>query len=160
MAELERQLKHDGLQRKVQIVSFNVGSGLEKAPIARLSKESAEFMHEYGADPHDPLWQFLSSPTQAQMNRIVQQGFHEYFQMISLSVENKIFSTQQKKGTFNYMPNMVNHLAEQQNPDFDITHSSSILIVGRHGSVRYVFDNADNVKNSKLLDSIRTLLRN
>ncbi|WP_156781984.1 SCO family protein [Acidihalobacter aeolianus] len=152
IVNLEQQVKQAGLADRVRMVSFNVAAG-KTSPA-----EMADFMREYGGDPKSSMWQFLTSSPQA-MSRVVRHGYHEYFQMISLEAENKIFAQQQKAGTYNYLPNMQNKLADKVNPDFDITHSSSIILVGPHGNVRYVMNDADTVPIPVLLQKVKSLLK-
>ena len=153
LVNLEHQIKRAGLGGKVQLVSFNVAAG-KTTPA-----EMASFMKEYGGKPKDTDWQFLTS-SPAAMDRVVKRGYHEYFQMISLKAEKKIFARQKKKGTYNYLPDMKNKLASKVNPDFDVTHSSSLILVGPHGDVRYVMNNADTVPVSILMKKIKGLLKN
>ncbi|WP_455380947.1 SCO family protein, partial [Acidihalobacter prosperus] len=152
LVNLEHQISRAGLANKVQLVSFNVAAG--KTTPAEMSS----FMKEYGGKPKNTAWQFLTS-SPAAMDRVVKHGYHEYFQMISLKRENKIFARQKKKGTYNYLPEMKNKLASKVNPDFDVTHSSSLILVGPHGDVRYVMNNADTVPVSTLMKKIKGLLK-
>ncbi|AOU99163.1 hypothetical protein BI364_15575 [Acidihalobacter yilgarnensis] len=152
IVDLEQQVKQAGLADRVRMVSFNVAAG-KTSPA-----EMAAFMREYGGDPKSPTWQFLTA-SPAAMSRVVRDGYHEYFQMISLEAENKIFAEQQKAGTYNYMPNMQNKLANKVNPDFDVTHSSSLILVGPHGNVRYVMNDADTVPVPVILKKIEGLLK-
>lgn len=153
LVNLEHQIAQAGLASKVQLVSFNVAAG-KTTPA-----EMASFMKEYGGKPKNTMWQFLTS-SPAAMDRVVKKGYHEYFQMISLKAESKIFARQKKKGTYNYLPNMKNKLAKKVNPDFDVTHSSSLILVGPRGDVRYVMNNADTVPVSALMKKIKGLLKN
>lgn len=152
IVNLAQQVNKAGLADHVRMVSFNVAAG-RTSPA-----EMADFMREYGGDPKSGMWQFLTSSPKA-MDRVVRHGYHEYFQMISLEAENKIFAQQQKAGTYNYMPNMQNKLADKMNPDFDVTHSSSIILVGPHGNVRYVLNDADTVPIPVLLQKVESLLK-
>ncbi|OBS09291.1 SCO family protein [Acidihalobacter prosperus] len=152
IVNLEHQVQQAGLAGRVRMVSFNVAPG-KTSP-----EEMADFMREYGGRPSSSGWQFLTA-SPAEIDRVVRQGYHEYFQMISLEAENKIFAQQQKAGTYNYMPNMQNKLADKVNADFDVTHSSSIILVGPHGNVRYVMNDADTVPVPVLLKKIEGLLK-
>ncbi len=157
MANLEKMIQVDGLTNKVKIISFNVGAGMGGATLQQDAQQGAIFMREYGANPNNRTWQFLTSSKKA-MSQVVRKGFHEYFQMISLVAEAKIFTRQRKDSTFNYMPNMQNALANKINPNYDITHSSSIIIVGPDGYVRYIYNDADNVSNTMIIQKIKQLI--
>lgn len=151
LVNLEHQLNQAGLSQQVRLVSFDVAAGKTTYP------EMASFMREFGGNPKSPEWQFLTSNPQA-MAQVVRKGYHEYFHMISMESEMKIFAQQKKAGTFNYQPDMHNSLAEKVHPDFDVTHSSSLILVGQHGQVRYVLNNADTVPVSVILKKIKAML--
>lgn len=157
MANLEKMIQADGLANKVRVVSFNVGAGMGGTTLQQDAQQGAVFMREYGANPNDRTWQFLTSSKKA-MSQVVRKGFHEYFQMISLVAEAKIFTQQKKNSTFNYMPNIQNALANKINPNYDITHSSSIIIVGPDEYIQYIYDDADNVSNTMIIQKIKQLI--
>lgn len=152
LVNLERQIDRAGLSDKVRLVSFDVAAG--KTTPAQM----AAFMREYGGNPKSPMWQFLTSSPKA-MARVVKHGYHEYFQMISMASENRIFAQQKAAGTYNYQPSLLNRLADKVNPDFDITHSSSLILVDPRGEVRYVLNNADTVPVPSLLKKIEGMLK-
>ncbi len=69
-------LAQSGLQDKVEIVSFNI------APDAAGPKQMREFLHQYGWDPKDPHWQYLTG-SKAQIRRVVTGGYHVAYRRVA-----------------------------------------------------------------------------
>lgn len=153
MLNLEALLNANGLSAHVQLLSFNVD------PANTGPKQMRAFMREFGADPQNPEWQYLTA-TPEKIHQVVLNGFHANYQKISLNAENRLFAQQRQSNTLNYMPNMVNKLANRMNPNFDVTHNSSAVIVGPHGYVRYIIGDANSVSAHTLYNHILRILQN
>ncbi len=140
-------LGQTGLQDKVEIVSFNVAPGVVGP------KEMREFLHQYGWDPKNPHWQFLTG-SKAQIRRVVTGGYHVAFRRVADSDSG---SDAGPVGT----PQLAvsNPLAEKVKPDFDITHNDAIEIVDPQGRVRKIYDDADVVANQQLLNDVARVLK-
>ncbi|AOU99110.1 hypothetical protein BI364_15220 [Acidihalobacter yilgarnensis] len=152
MVNLETLLRQRGLQNRVQLLSFNVdpeGSG---------PAEMSRFMQQYGADPADGLWQFLTAPV-AVTERVVQQGFHANYEKIAVDAVDQVFAAQRQNGSYRYMPVMANPLADAAHPAYDIIHNSSAIIVGPKGVVRYVLGQADTVSVAAMMNDIIRVLQ-
>ena len=140
-------LAQTGMQDRVEIVSFNV------APGAVGPKEMREFLHQYGWNPKDPHWQFLTG-NKAQIRRIVTGGFHVAFRRIADS------DSEADSGPVGTPQLTVsNPLAEKVKPDFDITHNDAIEIVDPEGRIRKIYDDADVVPNQRLWSDVRRILK-
>ena len=152
MRNLEILLRKNEINQYVQLISFNVD------PENTGPKQMRAFMREFGADPNDPGWLFLTA-SPAAISQVVRNGFHANYQKISLTAENRAFALQRKQGEFNYMPDMLNGLAEQAKPNFDITHNSSVILVGTDGYVRYIIGNGNTVSARILFNHIVRMLQ-
>ena len=142
-------LAQTGMQNKVEIVSFNV------APGAVGPKEMREFLHQYGWDPKDPHWQFLTG-NKTQIRRVVTGGFHVAFRRIADSGgddDNYAGASGAPQLT------VSNPLAEKVKPNFDITHNDAIEIVDPQGRIRKVYDDADVVPNEQLWNDVGRILK-
>ena len=70
---LETALRGTGLANEVQFVAFNVD------PKHTGPKQAAAFLTEYGWNPHDLRFQFLTGSPEA-TRRVVRGGYHVYWQ--------------------------------------------------------------------------------
>jgi len=138
-------LAQTGMQNKVEIVSFNVAPGIVGP------KEMREFLHQYGWDPKDPHWQFLTG-SRKQVRRIVTGGYHVAYRRIADSNDDA-----DAGGT----PQLTvsNPLTEKVKPNFDISHNDAIEIVDTRGRIRKVYDDADVVPNQRLWNDVTRLLK-
>ncbi|MEJ2375281.1 MAG: SCO family protein [Pseudolabrys sp.] len=140
-------LGQTGMQNKVEIVSFNVAPGTVGP------KQMSEFLYQYGWDPKDPHWQFLTG-SKAEIHRIVTGGYHVAFRRVADSDSD---AGSGPVGT----PQLTvsNPLAEKVKPNFDITHNDAIEIVDTKGHIRKVYDDADVVPNEQLWNDVRQVLK-
>jgi protein SCO1/2 len=144
-----RLVAREGVEDRVSIVAFNL------APDAAGPAQMREFLKQYGWDPHDPLWQFLTG-TEAKIRKVVTDGFHVTYQRVSGQDKDAGLS-----GGAGLAPQLdvSNPLAEKAKPGFDIVHNDVMLIVDRQGRVRKIYDNADTVSDDRLWDDIQPLVR-
>ncbi len=140
-------LAQGGLQNKVEIVSFNVAPGTVGP------KEMREFLHQYGWDPRDPHWQFLTG-SRAQIRKVVTGGYHVAFRRVAASDDDSDADT-----TGTPQLTVANPLAAKAKPGFDITHNDAIEIVDGKGRIRKIYDDADVVPNEQLWKDVSRLLK-
>jgi len=148
---LETLLREAGWQDQVQIVAFDVD------PWHTGPTQMRAFLQEYGWDPHDLHWQFLSAKP-AQVLRVVRDGYHVSFQQVSLASERLNIASEKASGTYIPQPDVANPLAARIRPDYDIAHNDVLELIGPKGRIRWLSTEADRVSNRSLLPLIRTLL--
>jgi cytochrome oxidase Cu insertion factor (SCO1/SenC/PrrC family) len=140
-------LAQTGLQDKVEIVSFNV------APDAAKPKAMREFLHQYGWNPKDPHWQFLTG-SKAQIRKVVTGGYHVAFRRIAGGDSDADAGPAQTPQL-----TVSNPLAAKAKPGFDISHNDAIEIVDGKGRIRKIYDDADVVPNQQLWNDVSRLLK-
>ncbi|MGH8128348.1 MAG: SCO family protein [Gammaproteobacteria bacterium] len=151
LVSLEQALKTAQLADKVQLVAFNVD------PAHTGPKIMAAFMRQYGWDPHDTHWQYLTGTPQ-QVRQVVTGGFHADYEQVPEAVADRQAAVAEKQGLYTPPPEIVNPLASKAKPDYDITHNDSLMLVDGHGRIRRIFPEADRVSDSDLVSAIRRLL--
>lgn len=149
---LENDLRLAKLQHRVQIVAFNVD------PWHTGPAQAAAFMREYGWNPADLRWQFLSS-TPAATRRVVRQGYHVDYEQVSFAQEAADAAMQKAEGDYVPQPQVANALAAKAKPDYDVVHNDMLVLVGPRGQVRWLSGDADSVGDVHLLNLIRGLLQ-
>lgn len=143
LAALETMnLRPAGLADKVQIVSFNVD------PQGTGPKQMREFLSQYGWDPKDTHWQYLTGSPQ-DIHRVVQKGFSVWYQRVADSDNDADDPTQ---------PEVANKIAEEAHVNYDIVHNDVLEIVDQQGRIRKIYDDADTISPSDLAQQIETLL--
>ncbi|HZD92571.1 MAG TPA: SCO family protein [Pseudolabrys sp.] len=141
-------LAQGGLRDKVEIVSFNV------APGAVGPQQMREFLHQYGWNPKDPHWQFLTG-SKGDIRRVVTNGYHVAFRRVAEGgSETDAGPAETPQLT------VSNPLAEKAKPGYDITHNDAIEIVDPQGRIRKIYDDADVVSNEQLYRDVARLLKN
>lgn len=146
----ERLVAQSTMRGQVEVVAFNV------APEAAGPGEMRTFLTQYGWDPADPHWQFLTG-TPAQIRHVVTDGYHIAFERVTESSGKDDDPTPGVDQT----PQLTvsNPLAERAKVDFDIVHNDAIEIVDAHGRIRKIYDDADVVSPEQLWDDIAPLLK-
>lgn len=145
----ENLLKTANLQNRVQIVAFDVD------PSGTGPKQMRAFLKEYGWNPGDLHWQYLTGRPKT-IRRIVTNGYHINY--------TKVSRKQEETQTFNRgpeltpQPTVVNPLAEKAHVDYDVTHNDGLVIVDTRGRIRKIYDQADTVSIRRLLHTIRPLV--
>jgi cytochrome oxidase Cu insertion factor (SCO1/SenC/PrrC family) len=152
LVALENDLRLAQLHRRVQLVAFNVD------PWHTGPAQAAAFMREYGWQPDDTRWQFLSG-TPAATRRVVRQGYHIDYAQVSLAAEAAADARAKARGDYVPQPQVANALAVRANPDFDVIHNDMLELVGPNGHVRWLSGDADSVGDVHLLNLIRGLLQ-
>jgi protein SCO1/2 len=142
----ERLLDRAGLQNRVEIVAFNVD------PAGTGPRQMRAFLKEYGWNPADPHWQYLTGQPKT-IRRIVTGGFH-----VAYSKTIGDDADQAGGPALTPQPTVVNPLAEKAHVGYDITHNDGLVIVDTQGRIRRFFDQADVVSGQSLLRAIRPLL--
>ena len=142
-------LAQTGMQNKTEIVSFNV------APGAVGPKEMREFLHQYGWDPKDPHWQFLTG-SKAEIRRVVTAGYHVAFQRIANSDNGSDGYADASRAP---QITVSNPLAEKAKPNFDISHNDAIELVDAKGRIRKIYNDADTVSNERLWRDVGRILK-
>ena len=133
-----------GIAKKVEIVSLNLDPAGTGPPQMRA------FLKQYGWNPEDPAWQYLTG-SPAAIRRIVRNGFGIGYEKVPISSE-KPGETQMVQ------PEIVNPLAQKAHVDYDIVHNDAIEIVDKEGRIRKIFQSADTVGPDRLMKVVRALL--
>jgi len=149
---LEQALEAAGLAGRVQLVAFNVD------PAHTGPQVMADFMHQYGWDPHDTRWQYLTG-TPDEVRRVVTGGFHVDYEQVPESLADAQAEKAEKQGLYNPPPQVSNALAAAARPDYDVTHNDSMILVDPQGRVRRIYSEADRVPDSELIAAISALLK-
>lgn len=139
-------LRPNGIEDKVEIVSFDVDPGHTGPPQMRA------FLSQYGWNPTDLHWQYLTGSPE-EVRRVVKNGFRVWYKRVSLASEAR-----DGAGASVEQPEVVNKLAESAHADYDIVHNDVLEIVDRQGRIRKIYDNADTVSWTDLLTTIQSLV--
>lgn len=153
LVNLENLLKSAHIDDRVQLIAYNVDPG-QTGPA-----QMKEFMSQYGWNPENTHWQYLTGPPE-EIKKIVRKAYYISYQRVSESLEDSVAAQEKKEGTFVPSPQVQNRLADRMKPDYDVTHNDAIAIVDAKGRIRKIFDDADHVSNRELLDVINSLLPN
>ncbi len=152
LVRLEQALQLAHLQNRVQLVAFNVD------PWHTGPAQAAAFQREYGWNPRDLHWQFLSG-TPARTRQVVSDGFHINYAQVSFASEAADAAQLRAVGQYVPQPQVANPLAARVKPDYDIAHDNALALVGPHGHVRWISDDADSDSAARLLAHIQALLQ-
>ena len=148
---LEQQLKAAKMAGKVQLIAFNVD------PDSTGPTEMKAFQKQYGWDPHNMHWQYLTG-TPHEIHQIVTGSYYIDYEKVSEASEDREIEKQKKQGTYVPEPEVSNKLAEKVQPDYDIVHNDALAIVDTTGHVRKIFENADRVSDQRIMNAIYQLL--
>ncbi|MGH8273949.1 MAG: SCO family protein [Gammaproteobacteria bacterium] len=151
LVSLERVIKAAGLANQVQIVAFNVD------PRHTGPKVLSAFMRQYGWNPHNTHWQFLTGSAQ-QIRRVVTGSYHIDYQQVPEALSDREAKEAEKQGIYNPPPQVPNPLAAKARPDYDVTHNDAITLVGRRGYIRRYYNPATQVPTRTLMRAVRRLL--
>jgi protein SCO1/2 len=150
LVSLEKALEAGGLADRVQFVAFNVDPG-NTGP-----QKMAAFLQQYGWDPKDTRWQFLTGSPE-EVRKVVTRGFFIDYQRVSEAQQEAEAEAARRSGSFVPEPEVANPLAAQARPDYDILHNDALVVVDPEGRVRRVYDEASRVPNAELLVTINSL---
>ncbi len=143
---LEQLLADSGLQSKVQIVAFDVD------PEGTGPKQMRGFMKEYGWNPKNLHWQYLTGKPK-QIRHIITGGYHVDYQKVSDSQE-----AQEQGPSQTPQPVVVNRMAQKAHVNYDVTHNDALMLVDGNGNIRKIYDQADVLSNRRLLKAIKALV--
>jgi protein SCO1/2 len=152
LVRLEGELAGSGLGRRVQIVAFNVDPTGSGAPQMRA------FMKEYGWNPADTRWQYLTGSAKA-IHHAVYDGYMVAYQRVTLAQEARDEARERAQGVDQPQPVVENRLAETSRVGYDVVHNDVLEIVGPRGEIREIDDDAARASSAHLISVIRTLLR-
>ena len=142
---LENVVRLAGLQDRVRIVAFNVDPG------GTGPRQMRAFLKEYGWNPRDTRWEFLTGKPQA-IRRVVTQGYHIAYQKVADGEDGA------QGPALTPQPEVVNALAAKAQVGYDITHNDGLAIVDPQGRIRRYYTQADVVSNERLFGVIQALL--
>ncbi|MDE2120546.1 MAG: SCO family protein, partial [Betaproteobacteria bacterium] len=151
----ENLLASTPLAGRVDVVAFDVDPG-DTGP-----RQMRAFLREYGWNPANPRWQFLTGrPTQ--IRRVVSGGYHVDYQKVPDAPASAPASPQAPAALAvagsDPQPIVANPLATRADVDYDITHEDVMMIVDPQGRVRKIYDQADAVGKMRLLRDVRAAL--
>ncbi len=143
LVRTEKMLAHDGLENRVQIVSFNVDPAHTGPPVLRA------FMSQYGWNPNDTHWEYLTGAP-GTIRRVVTDGYHIGYQQVG-----------RKAGTHTAAgPHAYNPLARRVQPDYDVEHNDDVVLVDPDGRIRAVISSAYKVTPRQIVSMVRKLWNN
>lgn len=151
LVSLEQALEAAGLAGRVQLVAFDVD------PAHTGPKTMAAFMRQYGWNPQDTHWQFLTGDPK-ELRRVVPAGFHVDYEQVPETAARYYAQAAEKQGLYAPPPEVENPLARKADPDYDVTHNDALVLVDTRGRIRRIYEEADRVSNSDLIAAIRRLL--
>lgn len=151
LISLERVLEAAGLASRVQLVAFDVDPG-HTGPAAM-----AAFLRQYGWDPSDPRWEFLTGTPEA-VRAVVTGGFAIDYERVTGAQEAAEDAAARREGRFVPEPQVANPLATKADPDYDVVHNDALVVVDPEGRIRAFFDEAARLSNSQLMAVITRLV--
>lgn len=149
---LERVLQRAQLANRVEFVTFNVD------PSHTGPKTMAAFMRQYGWNPRDLHWQYLTG-TPSQVRQVVTGGFHASYEMVPEAVAEQEAKAAEKQGLYSAQPQVVNPLARKADPGYEVTHSDALIVVDGRGRIRHVFQQGARVSDADMMSVIHALLQ-
>ncbi len=148
----EHLLASSGLDKRVQLVAFDVD------PAGTGPKQMRGFLKEYGWNPKDLHWQYLTGTPQ-QIRRIVTAGYHVgYEKVVDTGSDAGDQNSAALVGGDTPQPIVANPLADKAKVNYDITHENVLMLVGPNGHVRVIHPQADAVSQWQLLHEVNAIL--
>lgn len=151
LVSLEKSLAAAGLLDRVQIISFNVDP--ENTGPATLRA----FMREYGWNPEDTHWEYLTGSPGA-IRKVVRGGYFINYQRVSLAFERREEARARETGHYTPGRMVPNPLADRIHPNYDVEHNDVLDVVGPRGRIRAIYPAAETVSSRKLMRLIHELL--
>ena len=152
LVSLEHLLKEVHLENQVQIIAFNVD------PENTGTHQMSEFMQQYGWNPENTRWQFLTGKPE-QIRRIVTKAYYVYYKKVSEASEDSVAQKEKEEGTYVPTPEVRNDLASKVDPDYDIVHNDALAIVDGKGRIRKIVDDADHLSGEQIFNIIQQLMK-
>ena len=134
------------LTKDVEFVSFDID------PAHTGPAQMRAFLSEYGWNPKDPRWQYLTG-SPGEIRLIVKKKFGVWYKRVKNAPASKAAGPQVEQ------PEVVNKLAEAAHVDYDIDHDDIVEIVDQHGGIRKIYQNADAADWTHILNVIATLAK-
>ena len=135
LAQAQRELDWSGLQGRVAFVAFNVD------PEHAGPDVMSAFLRQERVDPSDRAWHFLTG-TPAAVSHVIRDGFHVFYQKVSIADEEKTEAEEKAAGTFTPQLTAPNTLADSARVDYDVVHNDVVEIIDENGVIRTIL--ADN----------------
>ncbi len=151
LVQAQAMLDADGLSGQVEYVAFNVDP--DNAGPGTL----AAFLRQEGIDPADPAWHFLTGLPD-QVRTVVRDGFHVFYQKVSIADEQRTEDEQKAAGTFTPQPTAPNSLAASAGVDYDMIHNDVVEIVDGQGVIRAVIADDSVPAPSDIVAAVRAAL--
>lgn len=152
LVRLRRELAAAGLfGSRVQFVIFNVD------PAGSGPAELRTFLRQYGVDPTERGWAYLTG-TPRQIREVVHDGFHVYYDKVSLREQAREIARQRALGTYTDRPRQPNALAEKAEVDYDVVHNDYLQIVAPDGRILQILD-GNKATAAGLSRAVRDALR-
>ena len=149
LASLEADLKDAGLAgKRVQLVAFNVD------PTNTGPAQMRTFLEQYGVSSSDPAWTYVTG-TPAKIQHVVNDGYHVFFQQISLADEAKQIAEEKRKGIYTSVTTVPNALQAKAKPDYDIVHNEQIDVVAPDGHIAALFSAGASVSETDLYEAVQ-----
>lgn len=151
LAQTEQLVAKRGLRGKVAFVTFNVDPGGAGPAVL------AKFLKQEEIDPNDPAWHYLTG-TPEQVSHVVRDGFHVYYQKVTLKQEKKAEAQQKKAGTYQPEPEEPNAIAAKAHVEYDIVHNDTVEIADPNGVIRTFIDSGDTASPQRIFAAIEKAL--
>ncbi len=145
LSVLEQRLAAVGLADRVQFVAFNLG------PADSGPADMAAYLKQYGVDPADPRWSFLTG-TQDAVDAVVRDGYGVKYAKVSAADEPA------GADGADAVPVAENALAEAKGVDYDIVHNEVINLVTADGHIRGTFDGIADLTGDELYGAVTRLV--
>jgi len=142
MVDTGKLLERKGWGNRVQLVSFDVDPGHTTPKVLRA------FMKQYGWNPTDSRWEFLTGSPSA-IRRAVTGGYHISYQHV-VRQGGDGGDSDSGPGVHGYNP-----LARKARPGYDVEHNDSVIIVDREGQIRAVIARAYRLEPRQLVSLVR-----
>ncbi|MDA8383585.1 MAG: SCO family protein [Betaproteobacteria bacterium] len=151
LAGFEHMLAETPLANRVAVVAFDIDP-------ATGPRQMRAFLKEYGWDPRDPHWQFLSGKP-GRIRRIVTGGYHVDYRIVADARSGTVHASPALAGMgIVPQPLVANPLADRAHVSFNIVHNDIMMVVDGKGRVRRIYDQADAVGAYELLGEVRAVL--
>jgi len=147
---LERALRTGGMSDRVQLVAFDVD------PEGTGPDQLRTFQQQYGWDPHDTRWEFLTGAPD-EIRRIVTGAYGVDYRKVSDEGEAAA-AADSTAGDVVPEPEVRNDLAAAADVDYDIIHNDLLAVVDTRGRIRQTFGEADRITDDQVVAVIRRLL--
>ncbi len=148
MVQLEDEIAGTPLAGHVQVVAFNVDpAGADRASMRA-------FWRHFGGHPADPSVSFLTG-SPSEIRHVVTDGYKVSYEKVTAAEQDAAVARAKEDGTYVREPSVPNPVASKAGVDYDVVHNDVIEVVGPHGRIRTVLDDAANVPAPELLRAVR-----